>query len=59
MVIFIVGKVQIALNPNGVGVTAIAIWGGQDMPVGSRMTFGPFEIAENSEATLGFFTVLC
>ena len=42
------------LNPNGVGNAAIAIWGAQDMPVGSRMNFGPFDIAENSEATLGF-----
>ncbi|MFL2994370.1 MAG: T9SS type A sorting domain-containing protein [Candidatus Neomarinimicrobiota bacterium] len=42
------------LNPNGVENTAIAVWGGQEMPVNSRMTFGPFDIAENSEATLGF-----
>ena len=42
------------LNPTGVGNTAIAVWGGQQMPVNSRMIFGPFDIAENSEATLGF-----
>ena len=42
------------LNPIGVGNAAISIWGGQEMPVNSRMTFGPFDIAENSEATLGF-----
>ena len=42
------------LNPNGVGNAAVAIWGASDTPVGSRMTFGPFDIAENSDATLGF-----
>ena len=42
------------LSPNGVGNAAVAIWGAADMPVNSRMTFGPFDIAENSEATLGF-----